>query len=120
MITVVLCVPQGVKRLFFICSSSAVFSNWCWRLMHVRWNLGLSALEMLLQARRDFNSVIFREIIIVGAWAIWKHRNEIVFDGVALSLRRWKQIFKDELGLVVIRAKPSLKQVLEPWLSNFH
>lgn len=54
------------------------------------------------------------------AWAIWKHMNEIVFDGVPLSLRRWKHIFKDEFGLVVIRAKPTLKMVLDSWLSNFH
>lgn len=53
---------ETIFHLFFQCS----FSQWCWRLLHIRWNLGLPAMEMLIRARRDFNSNIFTEIIIVG------------------------------------------------------
>jgi hypothetical protein len=44
---------------------------------------------MILNARLRFNSVIFREIFIVDAWAIWCHRNDIIFDDSALSFAKW-------------------------------
>lgn len=47
------------------------------------------------------------EISMVGSWAIWTPRNEVIFDGMPLSLRRWKHIFKDEFGVILHRAKPS-------------
>ncbi|KAF8659593.1 hypothetical protein HU200_058347 [Digitaria exilis] len=56
---------------------------------------------------------------MVASWAIWTHRNEIIFDGFPLSLRRWKQIFKDEFSLILHRVKSSQKMELEDWLCNF-
>lgn len=70
-------------HLFFTCS----FSRWCWTFLGVQWNANLDIMEMVIQARRDFGLKIFREIIIVASWAIWTHRNEVIFDGVPLSLR---------------------------------
>jgi hypothetical protein len=63
-----------------------------------------------VQARRAFGRKFFREILIMACWALWKHRNEVIFDAVNLSLARWKFIFKEELRLVLFRARPSLKQ----------
>ncbi|KAF8690481.1 hypothetical protein HU200_040836 [Digitaria exilis] len=45
--------------------------------------------------------------------------NEVVFDGVPVSLRRWKLIFKEELSLIRHRAKPSLNTLLTNWTCNF-
>ncbi|KAF8666470.1 hypothetical protein HU200_053581 [Digitaria exilis] len=39
---------------------------------------------------------------MVASWEIWTHPNEIILDGFPLSLRRWKQIFKDEFSLILI------------------
>ncbi|KAF8692523.1 hypothetical protein HU200_039624 [Digitaria exilis] len=56
---------------------------------------------------------------MVACWALWTHRNEVTFDGVVLSLRRWKKIFRDEFCLILHKSKPTLKLELENWLCNF-
>lgn len=113
-----LCASQTEERadhLFFTC----YFSKWCWRFINIQWNEDLEITERIIQGRRDFHSCIYRELLLVAVWAIWKHRNEVVFDGVPVSLRRWKVIFMEELSLVCYRAKSSLKPLLSNWLCNF-
>jgi hypothetical protein len=56
---------------------------------------------------------------MVARWTIWCHRNTIIFDGAAVSLSRWRPAFKDEFSLIIHRAKPPTKILLESWLSNF-
>jgi hypothetical protein len=60
---------------------------------------------MMLQARADFGSVIFREIIITAYWVIWNTRNKIIFDNGQRNLTLWKRQFREELGLVCTKAK---------------
>jgi hypothetical protein len=57
-------------------------------------------LEQILQ-------MIFREIVITACWIIWKMRNSIIFDIASCNLSVWKSNFKEELGLVCTKAKPS-------------
>jgi hypothetical protein len=109
-------VEETMEHPFF----SFPFSNWCWRFIHVSWDMNMHIFDRIVQARRDFGRKFFREILIVACWVLWKHKNEVIFDDVNLSLVRWKFIFKEELRLVLIRARPSLKQELELWLCNFH
>ena len=45
-------------HLFFECP----FSRDCWSTIPINWNLNLSALDMILQAREDFGDAIFRKI----------------------------------------------------------
>ncbi|KAF8740150.1 hypothetical protein HU200_013810 [Digitaria exilis] len=78
----------------------------------------LSIAEMVLQARQLFGLPSFREIALIASWCIWTHGNSIIFDGASISIERWKCSFKDEIGLVLHRAKPSLKQELDPWICN--
>jgi hypothetical protein len=100
----VLC-DQGCEEtsfhLFFECS----FSCDCWATIRIAWNLNLSSLDMMLQARADFGSVIFREIIITAYWVIWNTRNKIIFDNGQRNLTLWKRQFREELGLVCTKAK---------------
>jgi hypothetical protein len=35
-----------------------------------------------------------------------------------ISLSRWKEAFKDQFGLVILRAKPSSSALLNNWLSS--
>ncbi|KAF8724304.1 hypothetical protein HU200_021333 [Digitaria exilis] len=48
---------------------------------------------MFLRAREGFNSVIFREVVIIAMWSIWKHRNSIIFYGGSLSFAAWRRFF---------------------------
>jgi hypothetical protein len=60
-----------------------------------------------VDARQSFGRKIFIEVLMVACWAIRKHRNEVIFNGVSVSLQRWKSVFKEGFKLVLLRAKPS-------------
>lgn len=90
-------------HLFFECP----FSNERWESIPIFWNLNLRPLDMILQARSDFNSPIFREILITGCWIIWNTRNKVIFDNGQTNVDQWKRDFKQERGLVCTKAKPS-------------
>jgi hypothetical protein len=100
---------ESLLHLFFDCR----FSRWCWRFVNVQWNTSLDPQDMLIRGRRQFNSPIFREVIMITGWTIWCYRNAIIFDGVSVSLGRWRIAFRDEFS------KPSIKTLLKNWLSSF-
>jgi len=85
-------------RLFFECP----FSIGCWNILSIHWNLNLQPLDMIIQARTVFGSHI--EIFITACWTIWNARNGVIFDNRASTLASWKLAFKEELGLVCIKA----------------
>jgi hypothetical protein len=58
-------------------------------------------------------------IIIIMSWSIWMDRNDIIFNGLQPSLQSAKACFRKEFALVVLRAKPSLKQQLVLWLKAY-
>jgi hypothetical protein len=66
---------EDFKHLFFSCP----FSDACWTFLGIHWDLSLDFQHMVLMAGLNFNSVIFREIFIIGCRAIWCHRNDIIF-----------------------------------------
>lgn len=102
-------------HLFFECP----FSRDCWATIPINWNLNLSPLDMILQARADFDSTIFREIIITACWVIWNTRNKIIFDNGQKNADQWKRQFRDELGLVCTKAKGSRSTLLSAWRDNY-
>jgi hypothetical protein len=115
--TCVLCVAnveEDIRHLFF----SYLFSDACWTYLGIHWDLSLDFQSMILNARLRFNSVIFREIFIVGSWAIWCHRNDIIFDDSALSFAKWRTFFIRELDLVLLRAKPRIADKIRVYMSN--
>lgn len=99
---------EALMHLFFECP----FSQGCWRSLQIGWNLPLPPDGMLMDARSNFNSKIFREILIIGCWALRCHRNAIIFDNADRSFSWWKLTFKEELNQVGLRAKPSTKDLL--------
>jgi hypothetical protein len=76
-------------------------------------------LDMVISAKTTFGSPIFRDLIITTCWIIWKTRNGVSFDGEDYNLCRWKFSFKEELGLVCIKAMQDTKVQLELWRENF-
>jgi hypothetical protein len=84
----------------------------------VLWHSSLDYQAMVLNARLRFNSIIFREVFIVGCWAIWCHRNDIIFDGFLLSFLLWKSFFVQELQAVALRAKPRVRDKIKIFLCS--
>jgi hypothetical protein len=74
--------------------------------------------DMLISSRRHFNSTIFREVIMVVGWMIWCHQNAIIFDGALVFLLRCKVAFIYEFPLIIHRAKPLKRILLQNWLSS--
>jgi hypothetical protein len=55
----------------------------------------------------------------MAGWTIWCYHNAVIFDGPVVSLSRWRAAFKDEFVLIIHRAKPSTKWLLDSWLCSF-
>ncbi|KAF8752695.1 hypothetical protein HU200_011936 [Digitaria exilis] len=65
-------------HLFFSCP----FAQACWIYLGVLWDLSLHFDIMILRARQNFGSIIFREVTIMAMWSMGTHHNSIIFDGV--------------------------------------
>lgn len=105
---------ETLLHLFFECP----FSTTCWQSISIHWGLNLQPLDMVITARKQFGSNIFREILITACWTIWLVRNGIIFDNQQPSISNWKRRFKEELGLVCTKAKPARQQALNLWRDN--
>ncbi|KAF8680831.1 hypothetical protein HU200_045528 [Digitaria exilis] len=70
---------------------------------------------MIITTKEAFVNTIFREIVIIAAWSIWKHRNSIIFDEESLSFNKWRLCFFQDMSLVTLRV-PDLKDNV--WLSS--
>lgn len=102
-------------HLFFTCP----FSVHCWNLININWDTSLNPLDMFCNARNTFNNPIFREIVITVCWIIWTTRNGVIFYAKSFNLNQWKRAFRDELGLVCIKAKKKIAVALSVWHENF-
>jgi hypothetical protein len=109
-------VEENVRHLFFSCP----FSDACWTYLGVIWDLSLDFQPMVFQERLHFDASFFREVFIIGCWALWCHQNDIIFDGSSLSFSSWKFFFVKELRAVTLRVKPQLGDRINLWLSNIH
>jgi len=114
----VLC-NQGYEETCFHLFFECPFSRDCWATIPVTWNLNLSPLDMVLQARADFDNVIFREIIITARRVIWNTRNKIIFYNGQRDILLWKRQFRVELSLVCTKAKPSKSALISAWRENY-
>lgn len=74
---------------------------------------------MVIEARTSFGHHIFRELMIIACWIIWKVRNNIIFDNGTCNMLIWKRLFKEELGLVCIKAKEATKGHLSTWTESY-
>jgi hypothetical protein len=117
----VLCVEhveEYILHLFFSCPFSCPFSQAYWTFLGIVWDITLDHQLMFLKAREDFNSVIFREVVIIAAWNLWCHHNDIIFYGASLSFAAWRHAFLQDLKAVTLRVKPQLKLKLERLMSR--
>jgi hypothetical protein len=63
-------------HLFFTCD----FSKKCWEHLHIYWKTDLDFFILMERARQQHTTAFFMEIFILGAWLIWKQRNDHIFN----------------------------------------
>jgi hypothetical protein len=66
---------------------------------------------MVIQAKQQFQTPFFMEIFIIGAWQIWKQRNNFIFDRGRPSFSSWKESFLDEANLQALRLCDSKRSI---------
>jgi hypothetical protein len=102
-----------MKHLFFECE----FAQLCWASSHIIWDLSLSVIELIEDGKRHFQFDCYMEVVVLAAWCIWIHRNNLIFNGVQISFARWKE-FRDLFLLCKHRAKASLSNDMTAWFHN--
>ena len=101
-------------HLFFECP----FSSDCWNSINIHWNFNLQPLDMIIQARLNFNSHFFWEFFITACWVLWKARNGIIFDNQTATLLEWSASLKEELDQICIKTNKSISDPLFVWKEN--
>ena len=95
------------------------FSQSRWNTIPINWNLNSQPLDMVIEAREAFGSIIFREIFITACWIVWLIRNSVIFYNGQINLITWNTRFKEELGYVCAKAKASGQSLLNSWRDSY-
>jgi hypothetical protein len=101
-------------HLFFSCP----FSQICWQFLGIHWDFSMDFFQMMVNAEQQFQRPFFMEIFIIGAWQIWKQRNNFIFDRGRPSFNNWKQCFLEEAQLQSFRFCHSKRPIFLSLLSN--
>jgi hypothetical protein len=74
--------------------------------------------ELIKDAKRHSTHSCFMEDTMIASWAIWIHRNNLIFNNVPISFARWKMELRELLLLCKFRAKPNLADDIDGWLAS--
>jgi hypothetical protein len=108
-------IDEDLDHLFFECS----FSRRCWNKIGLHWNNDLSLFPRIAHARQQVNVPFFMEAVVIGAWEIWKLRNDRVFNNGPVHVDIWFRNFKNQCLLQSIRFKDDLRSSFCFWLDAF-
>ena len=60
---------------FFKCDFSQCF----WWSLNMEWNSNSQLIDMLIEGRKRYKIIFLREILMVGCWSNWNHRNKDIY-----------------------------------------
>jgi hypothetical protein len=60
-------------------------------------------INMVEDGKRHFSHACFMEVTMIASWAIWIHRNNLIFNNVPISFAGWKMEFRELLLLCKYR-----------------
>jgi hypothetical protein len=104
----------GVKETTFHLFFTYSFSSQCWNHLGIHWDFDLP-FHMMVKSNQQFNS----EFFMLGAWLIWKRRNNTVFNRDRATFQGWKRGFIEEVLLQANRFH-SIKQASFSSLVNLY
>ena len=77
-------------------------------------------LGYITSLRLAINKPFSMDMVMLVCWAIWKTRNNCIFQGMVPNLYGCRRIFKDELALLVHKATRKTYAGLADWVQRFH
>jgi hypothetical protein len=98
--------PQNREETTFHLFFSCPFNIECWRHLGINWNFHLDFHSMMEEAKKQYTHMFFMEIFMLGAWLIWKQRNNAIFSHGRPSFQGWKSGFLEEAWLQAHRMVP--------------
>ncbi|KAK3150220.1 hypothetical protein QOZ80_3AG0230400 [Eleusine coracana subsp. coracana] len=97
-----------MRKQHFIFSLVAPSRKYAGKKNGIFWNFAANFFDMMSQAKRAFGGKFFMEIFMIGAWQIWKQRNNLIFNRSNPSLQSWLFLFKQEAQLQAHRINKEL------------
>jgi hypothetical protein len=91
-------------HLFFKCP----FSSSCWPRLNIAWSDASYTLDIISQAHSTHQGPLFFEKFIIGAWGIWKERNNLIFRDIRPARASWRERVYSDLLLLRFRAPQNL------------
>jgi|UPI0001A886A1 hypothetical protein len=102
-----------MAHLFLECP----FAIQSWGYINIQIGQTLQPFQIMQSFKDQIRVPFFMKIIILMAWAIWKARNDLIFRGVNPSVHRTTSYFKEEMNLLLLRAKTYFPSI-EQWIAN--
>ena len=105
---------ETLQHLFFDRS----FSSSCWRKIGFVWNTSLDSFNMFIHAKSAYQGPLFLELFTIAAWAIWKERNNLIFNAINPSFDGWKSGVISDLTLLRFRVAQNLVSTITSFISR--
>jgi hypothetical protein len=105
---------ETIEHLLFHCP----FSTSCWDCLDATWIQQGDRLHIIDHGRRTWKKPMYMEIFMIGAWNIWKERNQFFFEEIAPSVTSWKARFKNDFKLLTHRTKEKHHSFILDIVSN--
>ena len=108
-------IEETVEHMIFTCH----FSSICWDTLNIHWTTNGDRLNWIKEAKTVWNNPMFMEIFLYASWSLWKERNNKHFLRIDPTVGSWARRFKEDLSLLIHRAKEKHKQFLSTFIQTF-
>lgn len=102
---------ETIQHLFLQCP----FAVQCWHILNVDPLPDEGFPEIIEHMKDRIHSQFFMSAIILLCWAIWKSRNNRIFEGLQHTVQNAKHFFQKEIVLLKHRVKASASIQFEEW-----
>jgi hypothetical protein len=108
-------IEEDIEHLFFSCP----FAQQCWSALSFSWDTTLPLQERFLKEKEAQGLPFFTEAALIGAWELWKLRNDKIFQRRDPTPVLWLANFKNQCFAQSVRFKDDLRSSFCFWLDAF-
>jgi hypothetical protein len=105
---------ETIQHLFHHCN----FAKACWAAIEISMPISSNRKRVITMLKRRIDQPFAMEVIILMTWAIWRSRNDWIFNSKDPSVETCKMKFISEFKLLLLRAKKKNFPVIEQWLDD--